>query len=168
MKKTYPLNPEPRCGAVSRRAAGLHAEYCDKARATDTRYCGTSLGETGPVLQKLLSYGRVRGLVFGAWGEGTEDLERLLGQMARQGALHKWRQMACIDQDSAVGCLAWLLRRRWGLCALRECARLKLERLAYVGRGAAAAHERRQASMAAHASRARLYQARAAFERRRR
>ena len=86
---TYPLNPEPRCGAVSRRAAGLHAEYCDKARATDTRYCGTSLGETGPVLHKLLSYGRVRGLVFGAWGEGTEDLERLLGQMARQGASYK-------------------------------------------------------------------------------
>ena len=76
--------------------------------------------------------------------------------------------MGCKDKDAAVGCLAWLLRRRWGMTALRECARLKLERLAFVGRGAAAAHERRQASMAAHASRARLYLARASFERRRR
>ena len=73
----------------------------------------------------------------------------------------------CLDQDSAVGCLAWLLRRRWGMCALRESARLKLERLAFVGRGADAADERRQAGLAAHASRERLYMARATFERRR-
>ena len=65
--------------------------------------------------------------------------------------------MGCADLESAVGCLAWLLRRRWGLTALRECARLKLERLAFVGRGAAAAAERRQSSIAVRASRARFY-----------
>ena len=119
--------------------------------------------------QKLLSYGRVRGVVFGAWGESSPDTERLLSQLAKQGASTKWRQMGCSDQESAVGCLAWFLRRRWGLTALRECARLKLERLAFVGRGAVAAAERRQTSIAAQAARARLYNnARASFERRRR
>ena len=166
---TYPLNLQSRCEAVARRAAGLHGEYCEKARSVDTSYCETLDGHVGPVLQKLLSYGHVRGVVFGAWAESSPDTERLLSQLARQGANAKWRQMGSNDPESAVGCLAWLLRRRWGLTALRECARLKLERLAYVGRGAAAADERRRASIAAHASRARFYNnARASFERRRR
>ena len=36
-----------------------------------------------------------------------------------------------------------MLRRRWALTALRENARLKLERLEFVGRGTAAAAARR-------------------------
>ena len=56
---------------------------------------------------------------------------------------------------AAKGALAWLLRRRWGMCALRENARLLLARLTYVGRGAAAAVQRR-----AHASEASLARAR--------
>ena len=161
---TYPLHLTRRCEAVSRRADGLHAEYQSKARSVDMRYCDVPREETGPVLQRLLSYGQVRGIVFGAWGEASPATERLLSQMARQGATIKWRQMGCIDQDSAIGCLAWFLRRRWGMTALRENARLKLERLAFVGRGAAAADERRRTSVAYHIARTRLYNARASFE----
>ena len=51
--------------------------------------------------------------------------------------------MRCADPGRATGGLAWLLRRRWGLTALRENARLKLDRLEYVGRGATAALQRR-------------------------
>ena len=63
---------------------------------------------------------------------------------------------SCISSGrfSAVGALAWLLRRRWGLAALRENARLKLERLAHVGRGADAAATRRLRAKSVHAARA--------------
>ena len=42
----------------------------------------------------------------------------------------------------AIGPLAWLLRRRWGLTAVRETARPKLDRLQFVGAGAGAAEAR--------------------------
>ena len=52
----------------------------------------------------------------------------------------------------ARGILAWMLRVRWGMTAVREAARLKLERLAYVGRGAALAADRRGAADAPEAA----------------
>ena len=42
-----------------------------------------------------------------------------------------------------------MLRRRWAMTALRENARLKLERLQFVGRGVVAAAHRRAAPLAA-------------------
>ena len=155
---TYPTTAR-RCEAVQNRAGRIPGEYAAKARAIDTQYCGTAPGETGPVCRQLLSYGTVRGFVFGAWGEASGDVHDLLQLAAKQGARTRWRDMGCRDEAAAVGCLAWLLRRRWGLAALRENARLKLDRLAYVGRGAAAAADRRQRSELQHAARARFSRA---------
>ena len=118
-------------------------------------FCHTPAGQDGPVTRKLQSFGEVRGLVFGAWGETSADVEKLLSMLARKGAAHHWRQMQCQDELAALGSLAWLLRRRWGMTALRENARLKIDRLGFVGRGTAAAAYRRQRSAAAHTARAR-------------
>ena len=74
---TYPSSAE-RCAAVTRRARAIHNEYVAKARMVDSRYCGTPAAEDGPVIRKLCSYGEVRGLVFGAWGEASIDVHRLL------------------------------------------------------------------------------------------
>ena len=63
--------------------------------------------------------------------------------------------MRARSADEAKGALAWLLRRRWALTALRENARLKLERLEFVGRGAAAAAFRRVHAAGGDAVRAR-------------
>ena len=163
---TYP-NVEQRCEAVARRARGLHSEYVGSARHLDTRHNGTAPGDDGPVTRKLLSYGVVRGLVFGAWGEASPDVERLLSTLARAGARHRWRAMGSTDEASAIGCLAWLMRRRWGMAALRENARLKLDRLSWVGRGAANAATRRLRSEQERALQARLCRARQWHERRR-
>ena len=75
--------------------------------------------------------------------------------MAKIGAQRHWRNMRCDDPAAATGVLAWLLRRRWGLTTLRENARLKLDRLEYVGRGALAASRRRTGAADAHAARQR-------------
>ena len=39
----------------------------------DTQYCGTDEGVDGPVLTKLRSYGHIRSLVFGVFGESSPD-----------------------------------------------------------------------------------------------
>ena len=44
-----------------------------KARNADRKFGGTVEGEKGNMERKLESFGRVRGLVIGAWGEKKED-----------------------------------------------------------------------------------------------
>ena len=66
--------------------------------------------------------------------------------------MQHWRHMRVAGPSEAQGILAWMLRRRWGMTALREAARLKLERLQFVGRGAAAAADRRVAFAAPSAA----------------
>jgi len=116
-----------------------------KARQIDQQFCGSLPGEIGPVQAKLRTFDPVRGSVFGAWGEGSPDTERLLTAFCRAGASRHWRSMQVATPTQAQGILAWMLRRRWGMTALREAARLKLERLEFVGRGAAEASDRRRA-----------------------
>ena len=136
---------------VARHARALPAEYAAKARQVDRRYCDTPVGVVGP----LQTFEPVRGIVFGAWAEASPATKKLLSQMAKTGAQRHWRSMRCEDPATATGVLAWLLRRRWGLTMLRENARLKLDRLEFVGRGALAASRRRAGAAEAHAARLR-------------
>ena len=151
---TYPAGTR-RCEAVARRARVLPGEYAAKARQVDQKYCDVAPGDTGPVTRKLQSFDDVRGLVFGAWGETSPAVEQLLSVIVRNGANHLWRPLGCVDVSAACGLLAWTLRRRWALTALRENARLKLDRLALVGRGAEAAAQRRLQANTLYAARAR-------------
>ena len=121
----------------------------------DQRFCHTPVGTVGPVEAKLRTYDPVRGIVFGAWGEASPLAERLLSACAQAGAARHWLEMRSRSPREAVGALAWLLRRRWGLTALRENARLKLERLEFVGRGAALAADRRACAWSSAAANAR-------------
>ena len=148
--QTY-RDSEHRCEAVARRARALPPEYAGKARTIDQKFCGTTPGNIGPVENKLRAYDPVRGLVFGAWGEGSPDVNRLITALAKIGSTTHWRSMRLPGPAEAHGTLAWLLRRRWAMTAVRENARLKLERLEYVGAGAAAAADRRAASFASAA-----------------
>ena len=92
-----------------------------------------------------------RGLVVGHWAEGSSHMEALLSGAAYCGSLRHWRTMRAREPQDANGTLAWLLRRRWGMTAWRSAARLLLDRLAYVGRGAGRATGRRAAAAEAAA-----------------
>jgi hypothetical protein len=145
---TYPSRAGARCAAVNRRAAATPADLVTKARNLDIRYCGAD-PETGPgpIEDRLLSFGPVRGLVFGHWSEASEHVELLLSGAAHTGALRHWTTMGARESNDALGSLAWLLRRRWGMTAWRANARLLLDRLEYVGRGAVRASTRRADAM---------------------
>ena len=136
---TYLPRDEERCRAVLRRAEALPAEYAKKAHKADRTFCATLAGEVGPVEAQLRTFDPVKGLVFGAWGEASPDVHRLLDVAAAVGAARHARGMLVRDPALAKGALAWLLKRRWGLAAVRHAARLTLGRLEHVGSGASAA-----------------------------
>ena len=57
-----------------------------KARILDRRWLNTEAGHLGPIELKLRSFGNVWGLVFGSWGEASEDVTWLLNQVADAGS----------------------------------------------------------------------------------
>lgn len=63
--------------------------------------------------------------------------------------------MRAAAPNEAQNTLAWLVRRRWAITALRENARPKLQRVEYVVGGAAAVADRRVASRYAFLAQAR-------------
>ena len=160
---TYPLGLQERCAAVAKRAEALPAQYVAHARRLDRRYCGTTEGHVGPVEERLRRFDGVRGLVFGAWGEASPDVEGFLHACAESGARWHWRAMRAAQPHGAQALLVGLLRRRWGLTACREAARLTLDRLALLGGGAPEAEARRRAGRdrAAAAQRVAAWQLRA-------
>ena len=103
-----------------------------KAQKADQQYCGTRPGTVGPVEARLRAFTHVVPLVFGAFGEVSEGVDLLLSKIAAAGAKRHWRRMKARKEDEAIGALVWLLRRRWGITAIRENARLTLDRLQYV------------------------------------
>ena len=68
--------------AVDRRARVLTEEYLKKARNVDRVYGGVAEGELGRVQRKLVDFGEVRGLVFGAFGEASEGVHELVHHLA--------------------------------------------------------------------------------------
>ena len=57
--------------------------YQAHARQLDQRY---SPAGTQPILQRLQSFGRTRGLIFGAYGEASADVHDLLSLAANAQA----------------------------------------------------------------------------------
>ena len=93
------------------RADGLTAEYAQKARSVDTQYGGVPQGVEGPVLQRLQSYGRIRGYVV---GEMSEDLLILIHDItmcqlqgtellhANQGLSGRGRQLSAAGEMAII------------------------------------------------------------------
>ena len=93
-RSRYPLNPRERIRAVDRRADLLTEEYAKKAREVDWEYGGTPRppplprGTPAPprvigrVESRLLTYGRVKGWCFGAWGDASQDVHELVQRLA--------------------------------------------------------------------------------------
>ena len=133
--------------AVDKRASELNREYIMKARATDQQYCGTAPGTTGPVETKLSRLGDVKGVVVGAFGEGSEDLHSLIHHLAiarvREAGPQKGRSGQIRTQEAELALTTSLLRRALSVVGVRAQARLLLSRLETIGPGAAAAAGRR-------------------------
>jgi len=128
-------------GAVEERAQRVHTDYQRHARRLDRQYHPLASPPVtlapGPVSQIILDHVRVRGLVIGAYGEWSWDVEWLLlwllEEAARTAARRDWRRMGCVSEDVAYGLIVASYRRRMGVVAVREMARHRYRQAQLVG-----------------------------------
>ena len=134
--------------AVDVRAGRLQAEYVGKARVSDTRHHGTGEGEVGPVQQKLLSLGDVRGLVFGNFGEASQDCHTLVAAMTdsriRVAGPVRGIQPSMRGEEYDRSSVISSIRRRLSVAAVKAQAFSLLGRLDTLGPGQSAAAGRRR------------------------
>ena len=139
-----PASNRPFMRAVDRRAKGLTVEYIKKAVHVDRAYGGAGEGEIGRVKRKLEEYGEVRGLVFGAFGEASEDVHKLVHILAsgrvKKVELQKGRE--CSKGD--LGVIVGQVRRMLSVVAVRAQAECLLSRMMSVGEGVVEASRRRK------------------------
>ena len=141
---------KPTCAerAVHRRASQLQKEYVQKARAADRRYNEVPEGEVGPVEQKLLQLGEIRGVVAENWGEVSEPCHALLAHLAtsrvRVAGPTRGRRGILRSEEAERAMAMSTLRRRLGVATVRAQSLSLLGRLEGLGPGTAAAGGRRQ------------------------
>ena len=123
--------------AVDKRAEQLHEEYVRKAKKVDRDYVGTQPGNVGPVQAKLLSFERVRGLVFGAFGEASQAVHQLIDTLANSRVSVAGPQRAKRGVERSVEAERALavghLRRRISVTACRAQCHTLLGRLQVLG-----------------------------------
>ena len=123
--------------AVDKRADELHEEYVRKAKEVDRLYVGTQPGHVGPVQAKLLSFERVQGLVFGAFGEASQAVHQLIDTLANSRVFVAGPQRAkrgferSVDAERAL--VVGHLRRRISITACRAQCHTLLSRLQVLG-----------------------------------
>ena len=130
---THYFSPRARdeqSGAVAQRAWEVDQDYAGHARQLDGVH---SPPGTSPILDRLRSFTRVRGLAFGHYGEASPDVHTLLSLAADGHASRHWRTLGCRNREEARAVYIALLRRRLGCFVVREFARHRLRRLPYVG-----------------------------------
>ena len=72
----------PNVKAVNRRAQLLPGEYIKKAKDIDQKIINTPAGERGQVERRLDEFGNLKGLVFGAFGEASDDVHDMIDTLA--------------------------------------------------------------------------------------
>ena len=88
---------------------------------------------TKPVLQRLESFGPVRGLVAGQYSEVSPDVHTLIKISAQGIADKQWRVLGARSAKEARGFVTSAIKRRVGLFTAREMARHRLHRVPLIG-----------------------------------
>ena len=131
VKSWYPRGSREK--GVERRAKCLTGEYMRPLAKLDSRYHNTPRGETGPLVKRLQSFGRLQGLVVGAWGEGSKDLHSLLDILAsyrlRAVGLARGRE----GSDAERGVILAQFRRVLSTSAIRSQTKALVARLQVMG-----------------------------------
>ena len=108
-------------GAVAERAHRVNGAYVGHARQLDARYGAGAQ----PFLQRLQSFGPVRGLAAGQYGEVSPDVHSLVKVCAESIANRRWRALGARSAKEACGFVTAAVKRRLGLVLVREMARFR-------------------------------------------
>ena len=121
--------PHPQTGAVAERAHRVIGEYRRHAGELDTAYGAGAQ----PFLQRLQSFGPVRGLAAGQYSEVSPDVHSLVKVCAESIANRRWRELGARSAKEACGFVTAAVKRRLGLVLAREMARFRLRRVPAIG-----------------------------------
>ena len=113
----YKQRTAEQCGAVRAREARVSPAYIAHARKID-RECGPPGSKQCE--QRLRAFSETRALVFGAYGEASDDVHDLIDIAAETKARRLWRQAGARSQKEYQGYLKRTMRRRMGLAAWQE------------------------------------------------
>jgi len=152
-----------RGAAVQERERKIPGEYEFKAQTADMQYngCGRKnvtecraagckcCDHVGPIRTELRRH-RLVGYVMGAYGEMSDSVHRMVKKLAPIGAATWKRKLPTASYVSACGRLAWMMKRRLGVTAVRAGARLLLDRMEFIGPGAGARADRRKEAKRRH------------------
>ena len=120
-----------------------------KAQSVDRVYGGVAPGVVGPVERKLQTFGEIKGLVIGAFGEASEDVHSLVQSLANSRL-----QMSDLlgRGRAAKGELAVIvgqIRRQISVAGVRAQANCLLGKLNSLGEGVGGYDRRRQLALSA-------------------
>ena len=121
--------------ATDRRAQGLQSDYLRKAKNIDKNILGVNENEKGPVERRLNEFGEIIGLCFGAWGEGSEDVHKLVNIIAESRLKHQGLKFGKPGSKYELGMLVGQVRRRLSVATLKAQVNCLLSRLHQVGPG---------------------------------
>ena len=116
--------------AVRVRQQKVHGDYKAKANKADEEFNNfTGPRHTGPVATRLSSFGRIKGLVCGAFGEGSSDLHDLCEQMASSSVGRSSCELGARTTDEAKSRAKRHIYRTIGVEMMRGIAALRTHRL---------------------------------------
>ena len=125
--------------AVDRRAAGVQQSYEKKAAAMDE---AMGIQGEGPCMRRLREFPAVLDLCFGAWGEGSAGVHKMVALLAAC----RVRTMGLQGKSPSphqLGVETSVIRRRLSAAVVRANNELLLSRIGQVGEGSALAGKRR-------------------------
>jgi len=113
------------------------ADYRHHAARLDARpdVQAFNAGRTDAVQTVLRSYGTVRSLVIGQYGEASADVHELLELCVEAATSESWRYLGARSMAEARSYFASTMRRTWGVLFVREFARHRVRRICYIGAG---------------------------------
>ena len=128
---------------TDRRAGGLTTKYKRPLSVLDDKHHGTVPGQTGPLVRRLESFGKLEGLVVGPWGEGSKDLHNLVKVIGDCQLTAKSRALGRSLSDNELGQIITQIRKFLSTSFITAQSLCLINRLCFLGDGAKAAAGRR-------------------------
>ena len=128
-------------GAVRHRERRVAPAYTAHAQRLDSELYGAGVHH---IENRLRAFGDTRGLIYGAYGEASDDVHDLIAIAAAKLAEQQWRAAGARSAGEMLSFIKSRCYRRVGLRAVQAFARHRLDRVPFVGCPRSAVLARRQ------------------------
>ena len=128
---------------TEKRAALIPGEYKKKLADMDRLYHGTTVNQTGPLVERLQSFGTLETLVIGPWGEGSRGVHELIKVIGENKVKSRERSRGVPASDNMLGVEIGQIRRTLSTAFVRANSVCLLSRISYLGKNGEKAGQRR-------------------------